>query len=185
MKHSILFTGHMIDAPQRKQPRFPAYKEQGVQQALEKYLRAEMKNTTNELTGMAGGACGGDILFHELCIDLKISSEIYLALPIEEFKKASVSFAGLEWVGRFERLIKKRPVHILPPAIGDEKNNVWERANIWMLNSALKNGGENMTLLALWDGKTGDGGGGTEHMINVAREQKASVKIIEIGKING
>ena len=54
-----------------------------------------------------------------------------------------------------------------------------------MLNSALKNGGENMTLLALWDGKTGDGGGGTEHMINVAREQKASVKIIEIGKING
>ena len=174
----------MIDAPQRKQPRFPAYKEISVQQEIEKYLLEEMKDKNHELTGIAGGACGGDILFHELCIDLKISSEIYLALPIEEFKKASVSFAGLEWEERFERLIKKRPVDILPVTSEDEKSNVWERANIWMLNSALKNGGENMTLLALWDGKAGDGGGGTEHMINVAREQNASVRIIEIDKLN-
>ena len=174
----------MIDAPERKQPRFPAYKERSVQQEIEKYLIEEIKDKNQQLTGIAGGACGGDILFHELCIDLKIPSEIYLALPIEEFKKASVSFAGLEWEERFERLIKKRPVHILPGASADEKSNVWERANIWMLNSALKNGGENMTLLALWDGKAGDGGGGTEHMINVAREQNASVKIVEIEELN-
>ena len=101
----------MIDAPERKQPRFPAYKERSVQQEIEKYLIEEIKDKNQQLTGIAGGACGGDILFHELCIDLKIPSEIYLALPIEEFKKASVSFAGLEWVERFERLIKKRPVH--------------------------------------------------------------------------
>jgi len=80
-------------------------------------------------------------------------------------------------------LIKERPVYILSATSEDEKSNVWERANIWMLNSALKNGGENMTLLALWDGKAGDGGGGTEHMINVAREQNARVKIVEIEKL--
>ena len=175
----------MIDAPQRKQPRFPAHKERSVKHEIEKYLTSETKYTTHQLTGIAGGACGGDILFHELCIDLKIYSEIYLALPIEEFKNASVSFAGLEWEERFERVIKKRTVHILPAAIGEKTNNVWERANIWMLNSALESGGENMTLLALWDGKAGDGGGGTEHMINVAREQNASVKIIDIEKLNG
>ena len=172
----------MIDAPQRKQPRFPAYKEPKVQQELEKYLSAELKDSANELTGIAGAACGGDILFHELCIHLKIPSEIYLALPIEEFKNASVSFAGLEWEERFERLIKKRPVHILPPA-ENEKNNVWERANMWMLHSALKNRGENMTLVALWDGKTGDGAGGTEHMIKGAKEQGAKTKIIDINQL--
>ena len=173
----------MIDAPQRKQPRFPAYKEPSVQRELEKCLRAEIENSANEWTGIAGGACGGDILFHELCIHLKIPSEIYLALPIEEFKNASVSFAGLEWEERFERLIKKRTVHILPPPIEDEKNNVWERANIWMMNLALKNGGDNMTLVALWDGKTGDGAGGTEHMIKVATEQGAKTKIIDINQL--
>ena len=174
----------MIDAPRRKQPRFPAYKEGSVQREIEKYLAEEVKHSNHELTGIAGGACGGDILFHELCISFKIPSEIYLALPIEEFKKESVSFAGLEWEERFERLINERPIYILSATSDDKKSNVWERANIWMLNSALKNGGENMTLLALWDGKAGDGGGGTEHMINVAREQNATVRIIEIDKLN-
>ena len=80
-------------------------------------------------------------------------------------------------------MIKKLPVYILPEAKEDNKDNVWARANIWMLDSALKNGGTNMTLMALWDGKAGDGGGGTEHMVNVAKEQGAEVMIIDINKL--
>ena len=175
----------MIDAPHRKQPRFPASKENSATDEIKKYLKEEIKSANDGLIGIAGGACGGDILFHELCIDLEIHSEIYLALSIEEFKKASVSFAGLEWEERFESLIKKRPVHILPTETGNDKTNVWEKANIWMLNAALKNGGKNMTLISLWDGASGDGSGGTEHMINVAREQNAGIKIIDINKLNG
>ena len=71
----------------------------------------------------------------------------------------------------------------MPGASADEKSNVWERANIWMLNSALKNGGENMSLIALWDGKAGDGPGGAEHMIKVAKEQNAEIIIIDINKL--
>jgi hypothetical protein len=35
----------------------------------------------------------------------------------------------------------------------------------------------------LWDGNAGDGGGGTEHMIKVAREHGAKTKIIDIKKL--
>ncbi len=71
----------------------------------------------------------------------------------------------------------------MPEEKENNKNNVWERSNVWMLDIALKNGGKNMSLIALWDGKAGDGGGGTEHMVNVAKEQEARVIIIDINKL--
>ena|SRR5687767_10471893 len=173
----------MIDAEQRKEPRFPGYKESSVREEIKKQLRQE-KTAEDKLTGIAGGACGGDILFHELCIELEIPSEIFLALPIDEFRKASVSFAGIEWEQRFETLIKNLPVHILADKKDNSKTgNIWEEANLWMLNTALANGGKNMSLLALWDGKGGDGSGGTEHMIKVAKEQGAKTKIIDINQL--
>jgi hypothetical protein len=72
---------------------------------------------------------------------------------------------------------------VLPQSNENNTNNVWERANVWMLESALKNGGENMSLIALWDGKPGDSGGGTEHMIKVAKKHGAKTKIIDIKKL--
>ncbi len=183
MYHSILFTGHMIDAQERKTPRFPPGKENIVRQEIKKCLLKEKGISKDKLIGIAGGACGGDILFHELCEELNIPTEVYLALPVEAFKKESVSFAGKDWEKRFDRLIKKLPVYILPEEKENNKNNVWERANVWMLDTALKNGGKNMSLIALWDGKAGDGGGGTEHMVNVAKEQEARVIIIDINKL--
>jgi len=184
MKHSLLFTGHMIDAKDRADPRFPANKENEAKREIEKYLLTEKEINKDELTGIASGACGGDILFHELCAKMDIPTEIYLALPVEDFKKESVSFAGKDWDMRFDKLVAKLPVHILPA--NDENNNeknVWERTNLWMLNLALENGGENMTLIALWNGKGGDGEGGTEHMINIAKEQGARVEIIDTNKL--
>ena len=52
-----------------------------------------------------------------------------------------------------------------------------------MLNDALEGGGENMTLVALWDGKGGDGEGGTEHMVRVAKEEGAKTKIVDVNKL--
>lgn len=180
MKHYILFTGHMIDKKDRKEPRFPANKEMIVRAEILKRLIQE-KATNNQLTGIAGGACGGDILFHELCEEIGIHTEMYLALPVEEFKKSSVSFAGKDWDARFDRLTKKITVHILPTEkINDKHNNIWEETNLWMLDHALQVKKENTTLIALWDGKGGDGNGGTEHMINTAEAKGAKINIINI-----
>ncbi len=180
MKHSLLFTGHMLDAIDRTSPRFPAEKEKAAKEKIREYLSKE----NGEVKGLASGACGGDILFHELCLEMKIPTEMYLPLPIAEFKKTSVSFAGKNWSDRFDKLIDQLIVHHLPDAKSkSDKRNVWERTNLWMLKTALTNGGEQMTLIALWDKKAGDGNGGTEHMVNIARKRNAKVKIIDIKKI--
>lgn len=182
MNHTILFTGHMIDAADRANPRFPAYKENAVKEEIRKKLLNAKEKIKDELIGIAGGACGGDILFHESCIELDIPSEMYLALPVEEFIKTSVSFAGNDWTIRFNKLKEKLRVHILKK-VEDNRETVWERSNSWMLILALKNSGENMTLIALWDGKGGDGAGGTEHMVKISKEQGANVEIIYINQV--
>jgi len=183
MIHTLLFTGHMIDAAKRKLPRFPAAREGRAREEIRNCLAKEA-SLKRELVGIAGGASGGDILFHEVCEELSIPTQIYLALPVKEFKEASVSFAGKEWEVRFEKLVKKLPVHLLTKTNRTPKDdNVWERANLWMLDNALVNGGNNMSLIALWDGKGGDGTGGTEHMVKVAKAEGAKSIIIDINKL--
>ena len=183
MIHTLLFTGHMIDAPQRKVPRFPAAKEANAREEIRNCLKKEA-SLNQQLMGIAGGASGGDILFHEVCDELFIPSQVYLALPVDEFKKASVSFAGREWEVRFERLLKKLPVHFLTNTNSMHgSDNVWERANLWMLQHALANGGNNMSLIALWDRKGGDGTGGTEHMVTVAKAEGAKSIIIDTNNL--
>lgn len=190
MKHAILFTGHMIDAKDRKTPRFPPGKEPAVRKAIQNELRSEKEKYKDQLKGIAGGASGGDIIFHELCREMNIPSEVYLALPKEEYKKTSVSFAGQTWDNRFEDLISTLPVKVLPAnnegdkETGKEKDeSIWVRTNLWMLHEALKAGGENMTLIALWNGKGGDGEGGTEHMVQMAKQAGARTIIIDINKL--
>jgi hypothetical protein len=185
--HYILFTGHMIDRPDRKDPRFPAVKEAAVKQKIKEALMGEKNKTAGELKGIAGGACGGDILFHEVCGELDIKTELYLALPREQFIVESVQFAGVDWVDRFNKLFAKLPRQVLSqtkelPKWLEKKGkySIWERNNLWELNSALVNGGINMTLIALWDGKGGDGPGGTEHMVNEAVSKGAKVIRIDI-----
>jgi hypothetical protein len=123
--------------------------------------------------GLAGAASGGDILFHEICAELGIATRILLALPVEEFVAASVAPAGPAWVKRFHSLAETRGPENL--AIRGEKDgllegatgNVWQRANLWMIEVAVALAPER-ALLALWDGKTGDGPGGTEHLLQAA-----------------
>ena len=186
--HYLLFTGHMIDKPGRKAPRFPASKEGLAKAAITEKILAEKDRAdpSTVLYGIASGACGGDILFHEICQGLGIPTQVYLALPPTQFLLESVAFAGTDWVERFNRLLGTRPYVVLGQhdpihgtAAGQPGHNVWVDTNIWMLNSALVNGGTNLTLIALWDGKGGDGPGGTEDMIQQAKEKTATTIVID------
>lgn len=183
MKHTLLFTGHMIDAPNRASPRFPAQLEQAARNAIYDFVRYEQTVRKGELCGIASGGCGGDILFHEVCTTLGIPTTVYLAMPAPEFKEASVAFAGDVWESRFHDLIRIRPVIVLPENSGQLDQNVYERTNQLMLKDALANGGQNMTLLALWDGRSGDGKGGTEGMISIATKENANLKVIYMNQL--
>ncbi len=187
----ILFTGHMIDAPGRPEPRFPPEKEAAVRSAIrEKLVVITGKLAGYTLRGIAGGACGGDILFHEVCAELGIASELYLALPRAGFLSESVSFAGNSWVERFDALYEKLPRRILadtkelPRWLSKRPDySFWERNNLWMLQNALVGGGHRATLIALWNGQSGDGPGGTRHMVAETLRQGGKTVVIDINQI--
>ncbi|MEJ7766630.1 MAG: tetratricopeptide repeat-containing protein [Chitinophagaceae bacterium] len=189
-QHTLLFTGHMIDQPGRAEPRFPPEKELAVRKAIKEMVALEQEKARGSLTGLAGGASGGDILFHEVCEELGIKSHLYLALPRDQFVAESVSFAGPKWIERFDRLFQTLPWQILSqtkdlPGWLKKKENysIWERNNLWMLNQALDNGGIHMSMIALWNKKGGDGPGGTEHMVKEASERGARTLEIDINVI--
>jgi hypothetical protein len=129
-------------------------------------------------------------LFHEVCAELGIETELFLALPREKFIQESVEFGGVEWIERFDKLFNKLRKRYLSQnkelnkwLQRKENYSIWERNNLWMLNSALDCGGMQMTLIALWDGKGGDNVGGTEHMVKEAKDRGSKVVVLEVNKI--
>jgi hypothetical protein len=181
----LLFAGHMIDAPRREQSRFPAEQEQVARRAIHDAVARELDKSEVPVRGIASGASGGDILFHEVCDELGIPTDLYLALPPDQFIATSVSPAGRHWVDRFYRVHDRLPRRVLQdgpelPAWIREKRGygIWQRANLWMLYSALDLS-PRVTLIALWDGEGGDAPGGTEHMVATARARGAELVILD------
>jgi len=188
----VLFTGHRIDAPDRQKPRFPPDKEAVAREAIKNALAIEKEKPGGVAVGIAGGASGGDILFHEVCGELGIPTEFFLGIPRDSFVVASVAPAGPRWVERFDRInVKPNRRQLsnsaeLPRWLRSRPNyDVWQRNNLWMLHNALARGRQRTTLIALWDGGKGDGPGGTEHMIGKAMARGAKTVILDTRKLFG
>jgi hypothetical protein len=170
---SVLFTGHMIDAADRKEARFPPRAEGAARMAIRESVLQLSDWDGAPMVGIAGGASGGDLLFHEVCAELGIATRLRLALPVEEFIATSVAPAGIGWVQRFHILVKQlgpKNVRVMGENDGrkyEATEDVWSRANLWMVEDTVALAPQR-TLLALWDGKGGDGPGGTEHLVSVA-----------------
>ncbi len=178
LDHVVLFTGHMIDAPGRAKERFPARAEDAGRHAIAKSVESLLAGIgSDSVGGIAGGASGGDILFHEVCEELKVPTLLRLALPPEKYIEASVAPAGGDWVERFHALLARLgpgavdvldDTVVLPEGLTEGATlNIWQRTNLWMVDEALRLAPQR-TLLALWDGKAGDGPGGTEHLVQMA-----------------
>jgi hypothetical protein len=186
----ILFTGHRIDAEDRKEPRFPADKEQQAREMIREAVEKEMGATDSELLGVSGAACGGDILFHEVCRELGIETRIYLVLPKPDYIKASVAGGGPGWVERFRALCEDQEPEILsqspelPRWLRAKRDySIWQRSNLWMLHASLYISQDNLTMMALWNGRAGDGPGGTEDMVDRARNRGAKFICIDARKL--
>ncbi len=176
----ILFTGHRLDAPDRPTPRFPAAKESQARALIREAVASIQAKGDGTLIGLSGGASGGDILFHEVCEELNIPSQMFLVLPKADYIKASVADAGPAWIERFNRLYDKLKVRVLSDAdrlprwLRAKKDySIWTRSNLWMLHNALAISQDHLTLIALWNGATGDGPGGTEDMVKRAQDRGA------------
>jgi hypothetical protein len=176
-KRVFLFSGHMIDAPDRKTPRFPADKEDAARQWIVAAL-ADLNAGPQDL-GLTQGACGGDILFAEACRQRGV--KLQLLQPFEEpvFIEKSVACANADWLKRYLAItggLETPPLaapHELGPLPADM--NAYERCNLWLLASALAYGPQKLTFICLWDGGGGDGRGGTAHMAEEVEKQKGRV----------
>lgn len=178
----ILGSGHRIDNPGRKPPRFPQEKETAVRDAMERQL-----NTWGVGAGdlaISGGANGADILLSEICRDRGGWILLLLPFPVERFIQESVEMPGTRWSERFRELaddprcevrIQEKHLGPLPPG-----KDPFERNNEWLLQTGIEEAkpGKPRVLL-VWNGEAGDGTGGTAHFHDAAAKLGLSIAVIK------
>jgi class 3 adenylate cyclase len=104
----LCFSGHMIDAPDRRRPRFPAAAEPAVRAAVGRAIDAL---AAPNLVGYCSGACGGDLIFAELLLERGGQVELFLPFARDDFVETSVRHAGAGWVGRFDAVFARARVN--------------------------------------------------------------------------
>jgi tetratricopeptide (TPR) repeat protein len=194
LRRAIVFTGHMVDAPGRATPRFPQAKVSVAAAAIDDALSELTGGDPAGCIGFAGGASGGDLLFHEACEKLGIVSRLRITLPKGPFIARSVAPADADWESRFHAVFTRLQdtLEILSP---DEQlpgwltykadYNVWGRTNVWLLEEGIASGAPEVNLLALWNGEPGDGPGGTGHLIELASQEGVSTRVLDTKQLFG
>ena len=181
-RQTIVFTGHMVDAPGRAVPRFPAERVDAAARKIAAAL-AELDAGREDLA-FTQGAAGGDLLFAEACLARGVPLRLLLPLSEAEFIAASVLSVidGALWHARYRAVVaalseqpREAPIDLGPLPAGEDP---FVRANLWLLDSALAFGAKRLRCICLWDGGGGDGPGGTRHLVEAARA--AGGRIIRI-----
>jgi len=182
-RNVLLFSGHMIDAPGRKQPRFPADRESIAGDAIADTLTQSGIGAGD--LAICGGACGGDLIFAEACLVRGAGLELYLPFDQPTFLAESVDFAGANWHDRFLAAASKATMHVASAELGPLRpgEEPYERNNMRMLESAARFGPEKIVFICLWDGQGGDGPGGTRHLMEEVRRKSERIYWLDTRKL--
>ncbi|MBN3757375.1 hypothetical protein G3N95_30890 [Paraburkholderia sp. Tr-20389] len=176
----VLFSGHMIDAPERAVERFPARLEAGVARAIAAELDA-LGAGTNDI-GVCGAACGSDLLFASAALDRRMTLRIYLPFDEPTFIERSVATGGPRWIALYRRVIEAAAECVLaedrcgPLKPGEDP---FTRNNLLMLSEAQMIRARALRLLCVWDGERGDGPGGTYDLVKAVRARHGEVRRID------
>lgn len=200
---------HAADDPWHGQPVFPHAIEDEVRARIAEALDRERERqpANAQVIAMAGGASGGDLLFHELCRERNIAAQMYLAVPKPQHIGTYVAPAGGEWVARFNDIHRQLTrkcesgendvpgscVKVfsdsadLPRWLQDRDSyNVGRRAMLWMLQSAKSllrsmDAIDSVTLIALRTSRHTVGDfGGIQYAIHLAQQHGVDVRQISI-----
>ena len=184
----FVFSGHMVDAPTRPAPRFPASAVPAAAERIGAALDA-LGATAGDIAS-SQAAAGGDLLFLQAVHDRGLRAQVLLPFAEDEFIAQSMlpSADGAAWR---ERWLALRTQLAWPPRTMDSELgacppgvDAFERCNRWLLASALacaadgqggSDGDGGVQLIALWNGAGGDGPGGTRHMIDEVRRRRGRV----------
>jgi class 3 adenylate cyclase len=176
----VAFAGHMIDREGRETPRFPASAQGAVRDAIVAELRS-----LDAAYGFSSAACGGDILFIEAMQDR--DAEIHIILPYQsaEFRKQSIEVShDDEWGTRFDRALSRATrvttatdQKFAASAVTYEFTNMLVKGLATIRARQLDT---HCCLLAVWDGRPGDGFGGTATTVETWKRLSHDVRIINL-----
>jgi tetratricopeptide (TPR) repeat protein len=182
---TFLFSGHMIDKPDRKEPRFPADKEPIAARAIADKLE-ELDAGPQDLA-LCGGACGGDLLFAEESLRRGMRLRLFIPLEEPEFLRKSVTCADDNWRDRFYRVKEDTltSMLVMPHELGPTPQGMshFARNNLWLLYTALAYGPERVRFICLWNRAEGDGPGGTQHMYESVTKHAGRVYVLDTNKL--
>ncbi|MEO8836357.1 MAG: hypothetical protein ABI364_06425 [Caldimonas sp.] len=182
-RHVVLFTGHMVDAPGRAVPRFPASLVPAAARAIAAALDAIDAGPAD--LALTQGAAGGDLLFAEASLQRALPLRLLLPLDESDFVAQSLLPVqdGAAWHARYRDVVARideapseAPRVLGPLAAGED---AFVRGNLWLLESALAFGAERLRCICLWDGGGGDGPGGTRHLVDAVRAAGGQVRQID------
>jgi class 3 adenylate cyclase len=177
----VVFAGHMIDTPTRRRPRFPATLEAAVTKAIRRQLAR-----IGPAICYASAACGSDILFLEAASKRR-QCRTFVVLPYtaDGFRRDSVDIVpGGDWGKRFDAQLARASV--FPPVSNQrltQGSRYYDFANQVLLGLAMSRAKEldtEVVGLAVWDGREGDGPGGTASTIRLWREHGIKYEWIDL-----
>jgi hypothetical protein len=176
---SLVFTGHMVDLPNRRAPRFPPEMESAASREILAAIDRQLEHVgASEVIAISSLARGGDILFQEHAWTRNITSYIVLPFEPQEFVKKSV--AGVptgEWEDRFWRIWERTPHDHREVLTTAANENPYEACNQRQLEIAQERA-DDITLIALFDG-TEDDVGGTRDLLQRVGDTGGRIDLID------
>ncbi|MBD0370938.1 MAG: DUF4071 domain-containing protein [Pyrinomonadaceae bacterium] len=179
----VIFTGHMIDSPERDRPRFPPELESAVKDAIRERLLK-----LNAGFGYSSAACGSDILFLEVMNEIGGKTHVVLPYERDQFIEDSVRGATHKgWKERFEAVMSRASSVTVASHYKLEGGDAsYEYANQLIHGLAIIKAAQLETeilALAVWDGGEGDGRGGTRSAIDEWQQQGLKIDLINPAKM--
>jgi class 3 adenylate cyclase len=178
----IIFSGHMVDALGRRVPRFPVQ----YVDAVAEQIRLTLDSLGAQI-GVSSAACGSDLLFIEAMLARDADIQVVLPWRKEEFKQTSVLAGGDEWARRFDRALEEATSVTFLSQQGAPSGNLgYVYCNDCMNGMALFRSeklGSDVRPLAVWDGRRGDGLGGTSSFVDFWSSKGHAVEVIDLEKI--
>ena len=175
----VAFAGHMIDAPDRESPRFPASAEPAVREALRARLAA-----IAPVAAYGSAASGADILCLEVARELGAETHVVLPFPAADFRRASVDAGGGDWGERFERaLAAADSVTIASDHRASGSTATFEYANLILTGMARLRAhmlDTTLTCVAAWDPEAAAAPGGTASIVSLWNESGLAVEHVRV-----
>ena len=176
----VAFSGHLLD---RVIPRFPPALEGPVRLAILERLR-----TLQPGFGYAAAGCGGDILFLEAIQER--GGEVQVVLPYDraQFRTDSVDLIpGGDWGDRYDRLLASATEVTTASDRRLGTGSISYEYGFQLLDGVACLRADalatDLICLALWDGRPGDGPGGTASSVALWRSAGRQVEVVDLAAI--